>query len=242
MIDSYKMGKFINTKINQLHEIIADIESLTSGLKEDFYRISIFGSARIKPESQTYKRVYSMSRQLSHLGADIITGGGPGIMEAANSGAKAGHPSSRSYGLHIELHFETDANSHLDVMHRHRRFSSRLDEFMRLSNAIIVAEGGVGTLLELFYSLQLMQVGHIEPMPIILLGDFWGGLIDWLKKEPLGRSLLNQQDVDSLQLVHTAEEAVQVLKPHIEAFNLKRVKPETIVEEALPSLELATVS
>jgi uncharacterized protein (TIGR00730 family) len=156
-------------------------------------------------------------------GIDIVTGGGPGLMDAANKGAKDGGQKSRSIGLPIELPFESDANSHLDVKRQHKRFSSRLDEFMRISHAVVVTPGGIGTILELFYTWQLIQVGHIKPKPIILLGgkDMWEDLLKWIKKWPLQLELMSKTDLDYLNICKTVQEVVDLLEPHVKDFRLQ---------------------
>ena len=147
-----------------------------------------------------------------------MTGGGPGLMEAANVGAKEGSPDSKSFGLHIDLPFETTPNEHLDVTFHHKKFSSRLDEFMRISHAVVVTPGGIGTILELLYTWQLIQVDHITPRPIILLGDMWGGLVNWLKEEPLERNLINKSDFDNIMTVQHINDVIIILEPHIKNF------------------------
>jgi predicted Rossmann-fold nucleotide-binding protein len=139
-------------------------------------------------------------------------------MEAANAGAKEGGKKSKSFGLRIDLPFESDFNSHLDIKFFHKKFSSRLDEFMRLSNAIIVAPGGIGTLLELYYAWQLIQVGHIKERPIILVGNMWRGLIDWMKESQLNNKLIDKKDIDQIQIVDKMEEVVPILQKEIEVF------------------------
>lgn len=217
-VESKKVRKFLSKKIQQLNDIVADLDGLVTELGTDFYRVSIFGSARIKPETTEYKEVYLLAKKLASRGVDIVTGGGPGLMEAANSGAKDGSTMSRSFGLHIELPFEADTNSHLDVKYLHRRFSSRLDEFMRISHAVVVTPGGIGTLLELLYTWQLMQVNHIAPRPLILMGDMWKGLIDWLEEGPLAQSLMDQKDFDRLIFAKSVDEVIQHLEPHAQRF------------------------
>ena len=164
-----KARKVLNKKIIQLNDIIADIDSLLTDLEVDFFRVSIFGSARLQPDSPLYKEVHDLAYNLALKGVDVVTGGGPGLMDAANKGAKDGGKKTRSIGLPIQLPHETTTNAHLDVKRHHKRFSSRLDEFMRISHAVVVTPGGIGTLLELFYTWQLIQVGHINPRPILLL-------------------------------------------------------------------------
>ncbi len=225
VVEQKRVRKFLSKKIQQLNDIVADLDTLVTELGSDFYRVSIFGSARIKPDTEEYKQVYALAKKLSQLNIDIVTGGGPGLMEAANFGAKdGGNLRSRSFGLHIQLPFETDTNSHLDVKYHHRRFSSRLDEFMRISNAVVVTPGGIGTLLELFYTWQLMQVNHISPRPFILLGTMWEGLFKWMEAFPLQMKLMDKKDLDHIVLARTVDEVVALLEP--EAKEFYRLKAE----------------
>lgn len=225
-VESKKVRKFLSKKIQQLNDIVADLDTIVTELGSDYYRVSIFGSARIKPDTAEYKQVYSLAKQLASRGVDIVTGGGPGLMEAANAGAKEGGNVSRSFGLHIELPFEADTNSHLDVKYLHRRFSSRLDEFMRMSHAVIVTPGGIGTLLELLYTWQLMQVNHIAERPLILMGEMWKGLIDWLEDGPLKNQLMDQKDFDRLIYAKSIEEVVAQLEPHVKTFYQNKAKSQ----------------
>lgn len=217
-MEKRQVRKFLSKKIQQLNDIVADLDGLVTSMGHEFFRVSIFGSARIKPDTKDYKDVYNLAFQLAQRGSDIVTGGGPGLMEAANRGAKDGGTASRSFGLAIHLPFEADANSHLDVKYHHQRFSSRLDEFMRISHAVIITPGGIGTLLEMFYTWQLLQVQHIENRPFILIGDMWQGLLDWIEDGPLKRSLLDKADMDKLTIVTSVDEAIQHLDSHIKAF------------------------
>ena len=210
--------KFLSKKIGQLNNIVAGLDSLVTEIGSDYYRVSIFGSARIKKNTNEYIQVYELAKKLAQNKADIVTGGGPGLMEAANIGAKDGSPDSKSFGLHIDLPFETAPNEHLDVTFHHKKFSSRLDEFMRISHAVIVTPGGIGTILELLYTWQLIQVDHITPRPIILLGDMWGGLVNWMKAEPLKRNLINKSDFDNIETVQNINDVINILQPHIEKF------------------------
>ena len=144
-------------------------------------------------------------------------------MEAANSGARAGREEkkskSRSIGLSIELPWEPDANNHLDVKRHHQRFSSRLDDFMRLSHAVVCTPGGIGTLLELFFVWQLVQVQHLTMRPVILLDkEFWSGIVAWMKEFPLARGLISEKDFNCLVIVDTPEEALNILRVDITKF------------------------
>lgn len=235
VIKQKRVRKVLNNKIQQLNDIIADIDMLLTEMETEFFRVCIFGSARINPGSPFYKQVEDLAAELASRGIDIVTGGGPGLMEAANKGAKAGSNKSRSIGLPIDLPFETDANSHLDVKHQHRRFSSRLDEFMRISHAVIVTPGGIGTCLELFYTWQLMQVGHIKQRPLILLGTkMWDGLMGWLAQQPLQQDLMSQRDFGMLKVVDSVEECLRVLEPEIERFRAEHQASSVVNPPVLP--------
>jgi uncharacterized protein (TIGR00730 family) len=196
------------------------LEDELKRLEQDRFRVCIFGSARARPDDPIYKMVCRMAEMLAELNIDIVTGGGPGLMEAANLAVYGKYRESRSIGLPIQLPRSQElANKHLDIKSEHKRFSSRLDEFMRMSHAVIVAPGGVGTLLELMYVWQLIQVGMVEPRAVVLLDrDMWQGLIDWMKQEMLGRRLVSAHDFDFIHCVDTPEEALPYIKAELEKF------------------------
>lgn len=212
-----QLRKHLDERLRSLYQRTMVIENELRELEDNrFYRTCIFGSARIKPETKDYNDVFTLARCLAWQNIDILTGGGPGLMEAANKGAKLGkqekNSRSMSFGISIELDFEPTPNMHLDVKRHHHKFSSRLDDFMRLSHSIIVTPGGIGTLLELFFSWQLIQVKHLSNRPIVLLDEeYWTGLIDWMKKFPLARSLVSAKDFDSIIIVDTPEQAVEII-------------------------------
>jgi uncharacterized protein (TIGR00730 family) len=210
------------------------IEDELRKLDEDrFYRVCIFGSARIKPETKPYTDVFELARYLSWEGIDVLTGGGPGLMEAANKGARLGREEKKtknlSYGLTIQLEFEPEPNRHLDIKRHHHKFSSRLDDFMRLSNSVVCTPGGIGTLLEFFFVWQLIQVRHATPRPIVLLEKkFWEGVLEWMKSEPLARGLLGEKDFSIIHMVDTPAEAFDIISAHHQEFRERKSK---IVEE-----------
>ena len=223
-----KVRKFLSKQIQQLNNIVADLDTVITDMGTEFYRVSIFGSARIKPDTKEYKGVYTLAKELAENGADIVTGGGPGLMEAANAGVKEGSSSkSKSFGIRIDLPFEATPNEHLDIKFYHKRFSSRLDEFMRISHAVVVTPGGIGTLLELLYTWQLIQVNHISSRPIILVGDMWNGFFDWIKSEPLKAQLLDKSDFDNIVIVENVHEVVKLLKPEIKEFYVKKFESKS---------------
>ena len=222
-----KVRRFLSKQIQQLNNIVADLDTVITDMGTEFYRVSIFGSARIKPDTKEYKGVYTLAKELAENGADIVTGGGPGLMEAANAGAKEGSSKSKSFGIRIDLPFEATPNEHLDIKFYHKRFSSRLDEFMRISHAVVVTPGGIGTLLELLYTWQLIQVDHISARPIILVGDMWNGFFDWIKSEPLKAQLLDKSDLDNIVIVKNVHEVTKLLKPEIKAFYINKFKSKS---------------
>jgi uncharacterized protein (TIGR00730 family) len=179
---------------------------------ESKYRISIFGSARINEGEQEYRDVHEIARRLAEFGFDVVTGGGPGIMRAANAGHQSVASEGRSIGLNIKLPFEQQANIFLDEEKNFARFSRRLDTFMSLSDAIVVAPGGIGTLLELFYTWQLVQVEHICETPIIMFGDIWTGLLDWMRDRVLARGLFDASDMNNIIPLETVDEVVDMIK------------------------------
>ncbi len=222
--DRKALVKHLDERLQNLYDRTAMIEQQLVGLADNkFYRTCIFGSARIKPDSKLYTDVYQLARLLAWEGIDVLTGGGPGLMEAANKGALAGQlerkTRTRTYGLSIELPFEPDVNPHLDVKRHHYKFSSRLDDFMRLSHSIICTPGGIGTVLELFFSWQLIQVKHISKRPIVLMGkDFWEGIVDWMKDFPLERKLVSDSDFDVISIADSPEEAAEMISSHHKEF------------------------
>jgi uncharacterized protein (TIGR00730 family) len=220
--------KHLDERLRVLHHRAMMIEDELRQLEDPrFYRVCIFGSARIKPETSAYNEVFSLARMLAWESIDILTGGGAGLMEAANKGAKLGQQEKRtktlSYGLPIELEWEPAPNSHLDIKRHHYKFSDRLDDFMRLSNSIIATPGGIGTLLELYFSWQLVQVHHIEERPIVLMGrDYWTGLIDWMRQVPLDRGLVSPENFNFVHIIDGPEEAFKVISDHHREIRQKR--------------------
>lgn len=199
------------------------------GLRVEDFRVVIFGSARIKKGDKTYKQVYELAKGIGKAGADIVTGGGAGLMEAASKGHEDGTPHNeyKTIGLNIKLPFEQKANKHLDIVEEFEQFSDRLNTFVGISNVIVVAEGGIGTVLELFFSWQLMQVKHIWKMPIILIGDMWGDLIKWIRKRQLRRKLIAKEDLEYVVAVKNIKQAIRIIEKAHKAF--KKDGPEACI-------------
>ena len=175
--------------------------------------ISIFGSARTKPDNKYYQITIDISRALVNEGFGIISGGGPGIMEAANKGAYL--ESGLSVGLNIELPFEQSGNQFIDPDKNleHRYFFVRKVMFVKYSQAFIVMPGGFGTLDEMFETLTLIQTNKISPIPLILVGsEFWTGLKDWIVSVVLKKyGNISEKDLDLMPIVDTADEVVQII-------------------------------
>jgi len=174
--------------------------------------ISIFGSARIKEDNKYYQMAIDIAKKITELGFGVITGGGPGIMEAGNKGAKG---SGKSVGMNIELPFEQHYNPYIDQGYNmnYDYFFVRKVMFVKYSQGFIVMPGGFGTLDELMEALTLIQTHKIGSFPIVLVGsEFWNGLIDWFKEALLKQGLISEQDLKLYRIVDTAEDAVSHIK------------------------------
>ena len=174
--------------------------------------VSIFGSARIKPEHKYYKLAVEVAEKIVDSGYGVITGGGPGIMEAGNKGAHIA--GGTSVGLNIELPFEQHDNPYIDNDKSldFAYFFVRKVMFVKYSQGFVVMPGGFGTLDELFEAITLIQTHKIDTFPIILVGTkFWGGLVDWVKNTLLIEGNISPKDLDLIHVVDTADEAVQIL-------------------------------
>jgi predicted Rossmann-fold nucleotide-binding protein len=163
--------------------VYLNMPKLKEELSKEHFRVAIFGSARIGKDDPNYKLIFNLARLIASKGIDVVTGGGPGLMDAASSGHFKGRrdDSQHSIGLNIRLPHEQTNAAHLDIKKDFYNFSTRLDHFMVLSDVAVIAPGGVGTLLEFFYTWQLVQVEHICNIPIILLGEMWFDLVRWIR-------------------------------------------------------------
>jgi uncharacterized protein (TIGR00730 family) len=174
--------------------------------------VSIFGSARLNEDSPYYQQAVKLSEMITDLGFGVITGGGPGIMEAGNRGAKNKH--GKSVGLCINLPFEEAANAYVD--HKYQidfdYFFARKVMFIKYAQSFVVFPGGFGTLDELFESLTLIQTKKINRFPVILIGtQFWGGLVDWIKHTLVSNGTISVKDLDLFHLTDDLDEAVNII-------------------------------
>lgn len=215
----------LDKAIYQLWETINDLDQIQPE-RVEHYRVSIFGSSRIRRGDPIYQEVKKLSFELAKMGIDIVTGGGPGLMEAANSGATEGQVEShaRSFGLSIHLPTEEQSNPFVDKVFRHRTFFSRLHHFIRLSSAFIVLPGGIGTALELFMVWQLLQVKHMTEHPLILVGTSWAGLIEWMDRTMVQRGLAGGKDLQIVSVVGSTEEAIPIIAASYERFKEEKEK------------------
>ncbi len=185
--------------------------------------VSIFGSARTKPENKYYQLAEELAFKLTQEGYGVITGGGPGIMEAANKGAKRGK--GNSVGLNINLPFEQKPNDYIDRDKSidFNYFFVRKTVFLKYSQGFIGMPGGFGTIDELFESLTLVQTNKIAEFPVVLVGrEYWEGLIDWIKKTMLHQEHnINESDLDLFKIVDTADEAVKHIVDFYSKYMLK---------------------
>jgi len=194
----------------QLFKILGEFVAGFETLSKIGPCVSIFGSARTKPSNENYKLAEDIAHRLTQHGYGVITGGGPGIMEAANKGAK--NANGKSVGLNIELPHEQDANEFIDSdkLVNFNYFFVRKVMFMKYAQGFIVLPGGFGTLDELFEAITLIQTQKIAPFPIVLVNkEYWAGLLSWIKNTLLKENTIGKNDLTIFSLVDTAEEAIK---------------------------------
>ncbi len=194
----------------QLWGIISEFVEATERLSEIRPAVSIFGSARTRPGTPQYELTVEIARKLSDAGFAVISGGGPGIMEAANKGAFEG--ASPSVGLNIELPFEQSGNAYQDISLRFRHFFARKVAFVKYAAAYVVMPGGFGTLDELSEALTLMQTGKGRKMPVVLVGSaFWSGLLAWMRETLAAEGMINDTDLEMMRVVDDSDSVVNAL-------------------------------
>lgn len=173
--------------------------------------VSIFGSARTDRTSKNYKIAEALGKELCKAGFAVITGGGPGIMEAANKGAHS--VGGKSVGLSIDLPFETKSNDFLNMEIWFNYFFVRKVMFVKYAKGFVVLPGGFGTLDEFYEALTLIQTGKIKPFPVVLIGkEYWGELLGWMKNTMLKEKNIHQNDLNLFQITDDAKEAVRFIK------------------------------
>lgn len=198
----------------RLFKILAEFVDGFETLGDTYPAVSIFGSARVKPGDETYEKAVEIARKLAQSGFHIITGGGPGIMEAANKGAREG--GGKSVGLQIHLPLEQQANTFANIKLEFKYFFVRKVMFVKYGQAYIGMPGGFGTLDEIFEALTLIQTKRIKPFPVILVGkDYWGGMLDWVRSILLPRGYISADDLDLIDVLDDPDEIVHTIKRYV---------------------------
>jgi uncharacterized protein (TIGR00730 family) len=216
----------------RMFEIIAEFVTATERLEAIQPAVSIFGSARMTPENAYYRTTEDIARRLSDAGFAVISGGGPGIMEAANRGAHAG--TSPSVGLNIQLPFEQGGNTYQDVSHTFQHFFARKVMFVKHSCAFVMMPGGFGTMDELFEVLTLVQTGKIRKIPIILVNSgFWSGLLGWIRGRLLEDGMIGVDDPDLMQVIDDPQAVVDAIFDHYQTRGFEPSPSEREAELAL---------
>jgi len=197
-------------------EIMAEFVDATERLKQITPAVSIFGSARTLPDHPYYQLTEIIARRLSDAGFSVISGGGPGIMEAANKGAFPG--TSPSIGLNIELPHEQKGNPYQDISQNFKHFFMRKVMFVKYASAYVVMPGGFGTMDELMEALTLIQTGKTRKIPIILVcSAFWGGMVDWFRNSLIAEGMVSPEDMDLIQVIDEPDQVVEAIFKHYES-------------------------
>ncbi len=213
LADEQAVKKVLVDSVLGLWDVVNNLTRLKPS-RDDRYRVTIFGSARAKPGTIAYEETKRVSKALAELGCDIITGGGPGLMQAANEGVKLAGETSKSMGIRVDLPFEQEVNPFVELAFEHRTFFTRLHHFVLASDAFIVAPGGIGTVLETTMIWQLLQVKHLDHTPLILVGKMWPGFVEWAKTQMTAfeQPLASPEDFNIPQCVATGDEAIAIIR------------------------------
>jgi hypothetical protein len=216
----------------RMFEIIAEFVTATERLQAIQPAVAMFGSARMTPQHPYYAIAEDIARRLSDAGFSVISGGGPGIMEAVNKGAFEG--ASPSVGLNISLPMEQNNNTYQDVSHTFQHFFARKVMFVKLSCAFIMMPGGYGTMDELMEVLTLVQTGKIRRVPIILVNSaFWKGLLDWVRGQLVHDGMVGIDDPDLMTVIDDPQKVVDAIFDHYHTRGFERSLAEREAELAL---------
>jgi uncharacterized protein (TIGR00730 family) len=218
LADEEAVKQVLVGSVLQLWEIVNGLTRLRPSRRER-YRVTIFGSARAQPGTFPYEETRRVAQALAELGCDIVTGGGPGLMKAANEGAAAAGASERdrSIGIRVDLPFEQQVNAFVEQAFTHQTFFTRLHHFVLASDAFVVAPGGIGTVLEASMIWQLLQVRHLETAtPLIMVGRMWADFVAWARASMLDPRLnmVNPEDLAIPRCVATGDEAIALIREH----------------------------
>ena len=217
--DEEGVKEVVANSIYNLWEAVNNLTRLRP-TKNERYRVTIFGSARALPGTKVYEEAKSLASILTEMDCDIITGGGPGLMQAANEGATEADIQERtnSVGIRVSLPFEQQANPFVEQVFEHGTFFTRLHHFVLASDAFIVTPGGIGTVLETMMIWQLLQVRHVHDTPLILIGNMWPSLIEWARENMLNFEpmLANPEDMDIPVCVESSADAIELIRKHFD--------------------------
>ncbi len=198
----------------RVFRIMAEFVDAIETMSRIHNAVSIFGSARVQPEDEYYQKAEKLALLLAQNGFNVITGGGPGIMEAGNKGATAG--GGKSVGMNIRLPFEQKPNPYANIHVDYKYFFIRKVMFIKYAVAYIILPGGFGTMDELFEDLSLIQTRRIKSFPVILMGsEYWQGLVNWLKTVMLAENKITPADFNLIQIIDDPEEVVQHIKKYV---------------------------
>ena len=212
--------------------IMSEFVEATERLSNIAPAVSIFGSARVAPDHPYYILAEDIARRLSDSGFSVISGGGPGLMEAINKGAYAGK--SSSVGLNIHLPHEQVQNAYQDIGYRFQHFFSRKVMFVKFATAYVVLPGGYGTLDELMEALTLVQTGKIRKMPIILVqAAYWRGMLDWFRNTLVTEGMIDAADLDLIQVIDQPQQVVDAI---FDYYELRGFEPSAAEREMLLNL------
>ena len=212
--NQYLIDTFTVHESWRLFRILSEFVDGIEALSEIQPAVSIFGSARVKEDEDIYKKTYDLAYKFAKEGFNVITGGGGGLMEAANKGASEG--GAKSVGLNIQLPMEQIPNPYANIKLNFRYFFVRKVMFIRYATAYIVMPGGFGTLDELSEALTLIQTHRIRPFPVILFdSSYWNGLVDWIRDRLLGEGMISKEDLDLFEVMDDTDEVVKHIKKMI---------------------------
>jgi uncharacterized protein (TIGR00730 family) len=227
LADEEAVKKVLVDSVLGLWDVVNNLTRLQP-TKRERYRVTIFGSARAKPGSFVYEETKRVASALAEMGCDIVTGGGPGLMQAANEGVEVAGKQGKSMGIRVDLPFEQEVNPFVELAFEHRTFFTRLHHFVLASDAFVVAPGGIGTVLELTMIWQLLQVRHLENTPLILVGQMWPGFIEWARSTMLSveTPLISPADTDIPHCVANADEAIELIRASFSQWQQRNHKTE----------------
>jgi uncharacterized protein (TIGR00730 family) len=217
--DEQKVLEIVRSSVLNLWQVVNGLTRLRP-TKRERYRVTIFGSARVPKDHWVYQAVRDLAAELTRLNCDIVTGGGPGLMQAANEGVKLADPSgataSSSMGIRVDLPFEQEVNSFVTEAFEHGTFFTRLHHFVLVSDAFVVVPGGIGTLLETAMIWQLLQVQKLHDTPLILAGKMYADLVEWCKTYMLRPDcpLASPQDMTIPTCVEDGRAILHLIREH----------------------------